>query len=317
MQKCTENFQCPHCKKSFANNSNLGNHIRSAKYCLAIRGDNKITYSCEFCKKGYVQRASLNRHLKSCASRDENGETIKQLKLKLATKDERIEILERNLTHKDGIIEGIEKGAKLAKTVNKFTNKNSITYKLSRLPTENMQPLTIPYVKTCLEMYTFSAYKMDKDGVVEFIKYLITGEVPSYVCSNLNDKKFHIFVGNKKWESDFNAAFLRKVLDELALLAKIYDQQMTQDLRNSDYSDLEWKTKVMDDLRPFYFGLVGGRGNTKYREKLIGAIAKEISYLTHIDIFANLELEDSIGYIEDVKDVERFEDVESVDEISI
>ena len=53
------------CKRNFKNISSLNNHIKTAKYCLALRNKNVI-FMCEYCDKKFSSKYGLDKHTINC-----------------------------------------------------------------------------------------------------------------------------------------------------------------------------------------------------------------------------------------------------------
>ena len=78
---------CQWCDKSFVSEYNLKIHLKSAKYCLKIRGETEdvveINIKCEYCDSLFTQKTSLKTHHKTCKKR------IKFLRLKKESKSKK------------------------------------------------------------------------------------------------------------------------------------------------------------------------------------------------------------------------------------
>jgi hypothetical protein len=154
----TEESMCKFCGKNFSNIQNLKNHIKTAKYCLALRNENDtLEFTCEYCDQSLSHKSSLVRHQKSClvykdymiSSLEEKLKLQEQdiivivddfeekLKLqkgdflaKLKEKDDIIIKLREEVSFEKGIVTGIDKGidkaaAKPQIVVNKNNTNNS------------------------------------------------------------------------------------------------------------------------------------------------------------------------------------------------
>ena len=63
-----ETFQCEYCEKEFTRYRNLQTHIKTAKYCLKLRGESLAAqYICDFCGTSFTQGSTLKMHSKSCS----------------------------------------------------------------------------------------------------------------------------------------------------------------------------------------------------------------------------------------------------------
>ena len=67
-------MKCPHCDNIFSSISSLNNHIKTARYCISKRTDNKILlFKCSKCPKTFTSKRWLKSHENKC------GETIEEL----------------------------------------------------------------------------------------------------------------------------------------------------------------------------------------------------------------------------------------------
>ena len=68
-------FECEYCKKSYANQSCLNTHKKSAKFCIKMREETGVergenhNYICSFCNKDFSVKRNLNCHLDKCKSK--------------------------------------------------------------------------------------------------------------------------------------------------------------------------------------------------------------------------------------------------------
>ena len=78
-------FICNHCNKIFKSKTSLTKHVKSAKYCLAIRGECKpINYSCSNCNKIFVNKKCFQKHLLMCLQHGETEPIANEYKKQIA-----------------------------------------------------------------------------------------------------------------------------------------------------------------------------------------------------------------------------------------
>jgi hypothetical protein len=66
-------FICEFCNSTFAKKSNLTNHQKNAKFCLAIQGKENNNFICEFCNKKLSTKNALGVHILTCKYKLENN----------------------------------------------------------------------------------------------------------------------------------------------------------------------------------------------------------------------------------------------------
>jgi len=60
-------FQCEFCSETFSNNYTLNIHIKTAKYCLKLRGKNlEENFTCEACNKNFNLKYNFTQHKSTC-----------------------------------------------------------------------------------------------------------------------------------------------------------------------------------------------------------------------------------------------------------
>jgi hypothetical protein len=64
-------MECKYCNNTFKTISSLNNHIKTAKYCLALRQDSKSLYVCEYCNSTLSSKFRLQTHLQICSQKNE------------------------------------------------------------------------------------------------------------------------------------------------------------------------------------------------------------------------------------------------------
>lgn len=253
------NFICEHCDKEFANNSNLKNHVKTAKYCLEIQGSKlKHQIVCEFCNHKFSQKAGLAKHIERCKLRkDKNrSEEIVSLKQELDSKTRDIEkyvlsdaATTRKLLRKSTKIENLKKdlldaqveNAKLKeelafergqiegfqKTKPPTINNQYIHPKLKDVPIANILPLD-DSVEAYLYKYDYDTFLRATKGAVKVLLDIVIFEDENgiinrnCVCTNRARNSFHILVHDKIWTKDNGAACIHTYLDLLKPLVNAH-----------------------------------------------------------------------------------------------
>src|SRR5688572_24192180 len=89
---------CQFCNKSFSSKVNLDNHIKTAKYCIKLRGEEAENVPiCRYCNSVYSTKRNYDRHIKICKSRiiaekyesiiEKHKSIIEELTLAINTKE--------------------------------------------------------------------------------------------------------------------------------------------------------------------------------------------------------------------------------------
>ena len=65
-------MDCKHCNSIFKNKYSLEKHLKTAKYCLKLRGIDNSIFKCCDCNKSFTRKHHLIDHKKICKKRDIN-----------------------------------------------------------------------------------------------------------------------------------------------------------------------------------------------------------------------------------------------------
>ena len=65
-------FNCKYCETEFTNKYNLQKHLKTAKYCLKLRGEVVLNFKCNDCNKSFSRKHHLVDHMKICQKKDSN-----------------------------------------------------------------------------------------------------------------------------------------------------------------------------------------------------------------------------------------------------
>lgn len=67
-------FKCEFCEKIFSTKYSLALHIKTASYCLKLRGEDAPGLMCEHCGQPFTRINNLRAHLKTCRSKTKKQE---------------------------------------------------------------------------------------------------------------------------------------------------------------------------------------------------------------------------------------------------
>lgn len=198
---------CKYCNREFKNTSSLNNHVKSAKYCLELRGeknDNRFKckicdkilstkqryeghikscqedVTCEYCNEMFSNKNSLIVHHSSCMKKFES--TIEKLKEKHAN-----EIKEQSEKYEKQIKELQDKLERIAtESVKKPTKIINNTQRNNILNINNLFPLTDKYIEDQVENFSTEHIKKGHVGYVDyFLNYPLNNRI---LCSDYGRK---------------------------------------------------------------------------------------------------------------------------------
>ena len=177
-------FVCEFCKTSFITNYNLLYHQKTAKYCLSMRGNQKIySFECSNCGKKMTEKRQLKKHEAKCESsiQDQNRdletneiflkETIKNLENKLIESKTIEKLLREKVDDQSRQIQDLQN--KLENIAIKGATKSTSTNILNILQpliqeelNEQGRNITIEDMKGAKRLAQFAADKSLKGKVV-------------------------------------------------------------------------------------------------------------------------------------------------------
>ena len=117
-------MECQHCKKIFNNKYTLGQHQKTAKYCLDLQGSTNINFICTYCNKNLCTNDRLNTHYHACKEKQKQ-DTAKDIKVENEYLKKVAQGHEVVLKEKNEYIAKLE--AKLEKFENAVTNMAAAT----------------------------------------------------------------------------------------------------------------------------------------------------------------------------------------------
>jgi uncharacterized coiled-coil protein SlyX len=185
-------MECQYCKKTFNNKYTLGQHQKTAKYCLDLQGIENTSFSCAYCNKNLCTNDRLYTHYQSCKEK-QKIEVVKDVETqneylkktiqekndyitKLETKIEKMESkLEAKLEKLESTVTTIalesKTPAKAAPTTNNTTNLITVT-------NNNVLNLSQEHVKKVLaEKLDFNVVYAGQAGLAKFVvDYILTDE---------------------------------------------------------------------------------------------------------------------------------------------
>ena len=126
-------MDCQHCKKTFNNKYTLGQHQKTAKYCLGLQGIANTNFTCTYCNKNLCTNDRLYTHYQSCKEKHKI-DVIKDV-------ETQNEYLKKTLSEKNEYIAKLE--AKLEKFENAVvTNMAATTHALEAKSAKALQAPT-------------------------------------------------------------------------------------------------------------------------------------------------------------------------------
>jgi hypothetical protein len=310
-KKKTE-FYCKKCDYRCCNKKDFRKHKMTAKHLRGKHGNKKplsVEFMCENCGKSYKHRSGLSRHIKKCiivnsesvdfeevednnvillSSKRDNNKTPKN---EIAQKDAeinalKIKLLEKELKHKDQIIDILKNSKGNTTTTNNnntnnFNNCNNKNLTVNLYLNEHCKDamnLTdfVNQITVQLEDILFQDKTSSAEGLSNIItkqlKNLEPTERPIH-CSDAKRLKFYV-KDNDKWEKDENNEKLDNTIRDVKLKQT---KTMTEwEKQNPTYKQ---DSKLMDEWMDILDNVSEGPDNPK-KAKI--ALKKKIASCTEI-----------------------------------
>jgi hypothetical protein len=241
-------MDCTYCGKTFNNKYTLGQHQKTAKYCLELQGSKNVSFNCDHCNKKLCTNDRLQTHYLTCKEKTKNDikrdfvkeneelrklllekdvsiqrllqETRQQYEEKLSEKDKQIAKLEDTIRAKDKSIVDIAvaKSSRSLSTTNNTTNNNNITVNY----TINLND--IDRLNRVIEQHMTQS--VIRGGIPSFTRMLRKNYLSSpegelaYKCTDIARQKFELIDENGNRREDARADELREALEKSNLEEK-------------------------------------------------------------------------------------------------
>lgn len=292
---------CVFCGKSFYSISSLNLHIRTAKYCLALRDEDSTTYSCSKCFREFTTEGNRNRHVKLCTHKMPPmvEKALYEKEMMLTDVEEKFVNLELDFENLKEELANMRKentrllieNAKLSvykeeytiirdkpTTTNNTTNNNT-NNKLKMVNTSTIDPFTVDLVKSRLENkgYSYGDFLTGESGIKRFIMGMIVkDDERNYVTTDTSRQNFHRFKETKKWGLDAGAKFLTNVFDEMKPLIREYWDKFNIEADNAKtVEEHESFDYDRDKIKPVVLAIEGSV-DSKPRKELLNNVVKYI-----------------------------------------
>lgn len=205
---------CEFCHHSFTTKNSLRGHLKSAKFCLEIRGLSKSTIKCDYCKRTFLDKKYLKSHLQKCFTKQieqyksEHQKEIEHLYIQLQQKDEQIRHfqtkLETQLQEKDDKIGHLQ--TLLQTKIQKITRLESLI---------EQQQLTIEKDLEIARLNGANEILMGEQAQHNTITKILAEKPSTSSSSNkysiLNNNDMRVFhMDSEKLESKMNATLARE-----------------------------------------------------------------------------------------------------------
>ena len=281
-------FKCEFCSTTFKAKYNLNAHIKSAKYCMAMRGTTK-NLKCNGCEKNFGNNVTLERHTKTCKSiiikgKDDEIVILKQRISSLEDENHKLKLdnskLELKLeSSKLEVKADIYKEEYHAIRDRPTTTYNSTTNRLKLINISTIDPFTVDTVKNRLKsgVYSYEEFLRGVIGIQEFIlNMVIKGKELSYTIVDVTRPNYQRLEDSREWVPDINAHFIGIVFDEMKLpIKEYYDRFNDEDAACKTEKEHERFDIIRERINPVYRGITKTADN-KDRKTLQ---SKVISYI--------------------------------------
>lgn len=295
---------CPGCGKVYVLAHSLKTHISKCpdvinaaheKMIAELRENHALEMKVASEKSEKETIREMEKHADDVAVLED---TIRSLRADLAKANRKIRRLEMDNSHNTGRIEGIKEAPKVSVSNNNSSNLSTVTInpKLTKVPIDNIRPLTIETVREDLHKYDYETFMSGPAGLVSFIKNMITyqpgdgGEIErNYACTDTARHKYHRLVDkpgeggaitDDLWKTDSGARFMHEIFNELRPTVKDYHVRLIQQAHNApDRDEEDAYDAIRDRLRPMINGI---SSSGEERDALFNEIRVSVRGLTAV-----------------------------------
>lgn len=281
---------CQYCKKSFSTKSNLNMHIKTAKYCLELRGETNLEFSCKYCDLILTSKRSQQTHEEKCQGKnikefsDKNTKLIEEL---ASVKNIAMRLKKENTTLKQEI-SGLEQNKILlqqkvsdleqeitdllglvAKSNTKNITNNTVMLTNAYINTMPSLDLTENNIEKVLDQLVFEDTDNGAYGISKFLeKNLLTDDYNKlrYICTDISRRMFKYKDTKRNTQKDAHCdALFSAIYDPLVSKIKnLYRERILFNIK----SDENWYCKKLTD-QSMYF-----EDPEMFKPDLVGNIAK-------------------------------------------
>ena len=278
-------FQCEFCERIFLRKGILADHLKTCKVFASMEECKKIeeskNYKAKFKLISKENKKLIQEKDKLEVELDSEKDTTCELEIVVEKQNERIRELELELARKDGRIDVLSTIKPTKNTIiNNNGGNNYLNHKIAALPIENVRPLTIEYVQSLAEGYTYEYFMRGPLGIAQFMASFVNIadeddlDAPpkrNYACTDAPRHKFHKF-DTSGWKLDMGATFIGEVLNEIRPVAQEHFNLLTdKSLTDEDPMMRQiYEKKKIKTISPMMSGINFEKDNA--REQLISEI---------------------------------------------
>lgn len=173
---------------------------------------------------------------------EETERKLEQKKNKLQNLKESNQNTVIELAHNKGQIVGIKTAPPVSTSTQTINAKEvNIKNKLANVPTNNIRPLSVEYIREKQDNYNYEMFLLGADGIAQFFEPLMIcynendpNSEPSrnYVCTDASRNKYHKLLDSRKWQVDDGVTVLGEWINGLDDISDSHWDQYNEDAEN-------------------------------------------------------------------------------------
>jgi len=211
-------IKCEFCESKFTNKSALNYHMKTAKYCLKLRGETS-RFTCDVCEKELSDKRQFEKHIEKCLQ-SKNLKSLEKLNIEkditITLLKEQIKNYEKTISDLQNKLENVAvQGVKKSTTTN-IMNIENLTDEWLR---ESSKNLTIEHIQKGPQGYAeFASQHSLKNRVkcVDFARQILQYKEDDELIRDKKGKK----LSKKFFESiETNKRCIRAEMDQRNLIA--------------------------------------------------------------------------------------------------